>query len=235
MASKANVQATVDGIFLAAMKLFRENGYKSTNIRQIAEEAGVSLGLVNHYFGSKQALGYSVLETLIRYVVMNYNGPENPDPMDLLLTDAVETRAVNQYLSNGPFRRFYLDTLQEDIFFSYVEKRPEFLLERLQDRFHFTISRDMAMLYSRCIPFMVEKTLVLKKEEGLFAGISQEEIPYLIFISSYTGRLPQEVLDDCDRKARVIAAEMTEKLLPSPDQDTLRSLGLLPVQVPEKK
>lgn len=235
MVSKDSAQSTVDEIFLASMDLFRENGYNSTNIRQISKQAGVSLGLVNHYFGSKQALGYTVLETLIRYVIIHAEEVLGPEPRDLLLVDAVETRAVNQFLSQGPFRKFYLDVLREDIFFTYVEQRPEFLLEKLQNTYHFSVSRDIALLYSRYIPFMVEKTLELKKEEGLFQSISYDEIPYLIFISSYTGRVPQEVLDDCDRKARVLAAEIVSALPPVPTSDTLRQLELLPVRMAETK
>ena len=44
-------------IFISAMDLFRKNGYSNTNVRQIAEQANLSLGLVNHYFESKRNLG----------------------------------------------------------------------------------------------------------------------------------------------------------------------------------
>jgi AcrR family transcriptional regulator len=40
----------------AALRLFAEQGYKRTTIRGIATAAGVSLGLVRHHFGSKEAL-----------------------------------------------------------------------------------------------------------------------------------------------------------------------------------
>ena len=227
MASKNGVQTSIDSIFLAAMDLFRENGYIKTNIRQISERAGVSLGLVNHYFGSKRDLGYAVLETLIKYVMLHteeYLG----DRKDPLLTDATETRAVNLYLMSGPFRQFYMDTLEEDIFFSYLEHRPDYLVEQLQDVYGYTISHDMALLYSRYIPYMVEKTLVLKKNEGLFPSIDDEEIPYRIFISTYAGLVPQQVLAETDRCARALAPQIVKDLLPSPDYQALVSNGLLP-------
>lgn len=227
MASKNGVQASIDSIFLAALALFRENGYLKTNIRQISERAGVSLGLVNHYFGSKRDLGYAVLETLIKYVMLHteeYLG----DRKDPLLTDATETRAVNLYLMSGPFRQFYMDTLEEDIFFSYLEHRPDYLVEQLQDVYGYTISHDMALLYSRYIPYMVEKTLVLKKNEGLFPSIDGEEIPYRIFISTYVGLVPQHVLAEADRQSRILAPEIVKDLLPCPDQEALISNGLLP-------
>lgn len=230
MASKAGVQSSITSIFLSAMDLFRENGFTKTSVRQIAERANVSLGLVNHYFGSKRDLGYLVLETLIKYVVIHTE--THPLCQDnLLLLDAAETRAVNLFLTNGPFRQFYLDTLEEDIFFSYLEHQPISLLETLQDTYGYTISHDMAVLYSRYIPYMVEKTLVLKKDEGRFPSISNEEIPYHIFASNYAGQLPQQLLIDVDRQARVIAPEVVTKLPPVPDEKKLTDIGLLPLQL----
>ena len=54
-------------IICAAMALFRENGYRDTSVRQIAEKADVALGMVNHYFGSKETLGAQVLSLLDTY------------------------------------------------------------------------------------------------------------------------------------------------------------------------
>lgn len=40
----------------AGVELFGANGFDATTIRQIAAHAGVSVGLVNHHFGSKDGL-----------------------------------------------------------------------------------------------------------------------------------------------------------------------------------
>jgi len=40
----------------AALRLFAERGIEGATIRDIAKEAGVSLGLIRHHFGSKEAL-----------------------------------------------------------------------------------------------------------------------------------------------------------------------------------
>ncbi len=241
MASKSGTQTTIDSIFLASMDLFRENGYIGTSIRQIAERAGVSLGLVNHYFGSKQELGVSVLETLMKYAVINVTNTRQEEA-DLLFLDALETRVVNLYLYHGPFRQFYLDSLEKDLFFSCLEKQQGVflgylssehvaLLELLQETYHYTVTKDMVLLYSRYIPYMVEKTLVLKKRQGLFSGISEEEIPYQIFQSSYSGRIPQDILIDADRRARLAASDLVAQLPPYPDRETLERFSLLPLQL----
>lgn len=59
----------------AARKVFLEQGYEGAKIRQIADEAGVNLAMVNYYFRSKDQLFKSIyLETfrefLGRMVVM---------------------------------------------------------------------------------------------------------------------------------------------------------------------
>ena len=43
-------------ILEAARKLFTEKGYDATKTRDIAEEAGINLALLNYYFRSKEKL-----------------------------------------------------------------------------------------------------------------------------------------------------------------------------------
>jgi AcrR family transcriptional regulator len=55
-------QATRTAIVEAAMTCFAQNGYAHTSIRQIATQAGISSGLMYHYFESKEALLEAVFE-----------------------------------------------------------------------------------------------------------------------------------------------------------------------------
>lgn len=50
-------------ILIVAEKLFAENGFDGTSVRQIAREAGVNGAMISYYFGSKERL----LETLLIY------------------------------------------------------------------------------------------------------------------------------------------------------------------------
>lgn len=52
----------------AALALFGEQGYDATTIRQIAQRAGVSLGLVNHHFGSKEGLRDACNEWIMAFI-----------------------------------------------------------------------------------------------------------------------------------------------------------------------
>jgi len=49
-------QQSMDVIMQAALELFGHNGYHSTSISKIAQEAGVSKGLIYNYFESKEDL-----------------------------------------------------------------------------------------------------------------------------------------------------------------------------------
>jgi TetR/AcrR family transcriptional regulator, cholesterol catabolism regulator len=66
----------------AAIKLFGERGYHSTTIRDIAERAGVSIGLLYHYFEQKEDLLFmaliEVLESYRRQIPLALEGVKDP-------------------------------------------------------------------------------------------------------------------------------------------------------------
>ena len=49
-------------IIQAAEKLFAEQGFKGTSVRDIAETAGINLAMVSYYFGSKEKLFEAMFE-----------------------------------------------------------------------------------------------------------------------------------------------------------------------------
>lgn len=59
-------QDTEQKIKEAARKVFLEQGYEGAKIRQIAEEAGVNLAMVNYYFRSKDLLFRSIYQDTLR-------------------------------------------------------------------------------------------------------------------------------------------------------------------------
>ncbi|WP_171020045.1 TetR family transcriptional regulator [Hydrogenophaga sp. 2FB] len=75
---------TQELILDAAEQLFAAQGYGGTSIRQIAEAAGVNLGMFHYYWGSKQVLCRAVLERRL--------GPIMAERM-ARLSAAVETNA----------------------------------------------------------------------------------------------------------------------------------------------
>lgn len=69
-------QATQDRILDTAERLFGQQGFPCTSLRQITEEANVNLAAVNYHFGSKEDLYKSVLIRRIQ--------PVNAERMKLL-------------------------------------------------------------------------------------------------------------------------------------------------------
>ncbi len=64
---KRDSSATRDAIALAARNQFAEHGYDAAGLRQIADEAGVNVALINRYFGSKEGLFKEVIIPTLRY------------------------------------------------------------------------------------------------------------------------------------------------------------------------
>jgi AcrR family transcriptional regulator len=61
-------------ILACARRLFSERSYDSVSTTEIANEAGVARGLLNHYFGTKRELYLEVVRQLVRL-------PSNPVPL----------------------------------------------------------------------------------------------------------------------------------------------------------
>ena len=53
-------------ILRAARRLFSERGYSAVSTTEIAAEAGVARGLLNHYFGTKRGLYLEVVREMLR-------------------------------------------------------------------------------------------------------------------------------------------------------------------------
>ena len=63
-----------------ALRLFFRKGYDATAIRDIAKEAGVSLGLLYNYFESKEALLREIFHRKNRYIDASPSVPRSDSP-----------------------------------------------------------------------------------------------------------------------------------------------------------
>lgn len=70
-----------------AMRLFAEQGFDSVTVRDIAAEADVSVGLINHHFGSKDGLREAVDRKFIEQFAEVLSNP--PEAADRLRMDDV--------------------------------------------------------------------------------------------------------------------------------------------------
>ncbi|ALS28419.1 TetR family transcriptional regulator [Paenibacillus cisolokensis] len=58
-------------ILLAAKKLFAQNGFDGTSVRQVCDEAGANVALVSYYFGGKENMLYAVFQTFIPFHLLH--------------------------------------------------------------------------------------------------------------------------------------------------------------------
>lgn len=59
-------------ILQAALAAFAKHGFESTNLRQIATEAGIDVALISHQFGSKQGLWMAVVDNIAERTVPEF-------------------------------------------------------------------------------------------------------------------------------------------------------------------
>lgn len=73
-------------ILAAGRRLFSERGFSSVSTTEIAAEAGVARGLLNHYFGTKRGLYLEVVREMVRFrsqpVPEYVNGATPQDRLD---------------------------------------------------------------------------------------------------------------------------------------------------------
>ena len=154
-ARRGTPEQRICNILKTALGLFRERGFAGTGIRQLAGQAGVSLGLMNHYFGSKEHLGAQCLRAIDSYAAGRV-----PDAVSFvqnpILYDLVEVQVLFHYMW-GNYRQFYLDSLELDFFFKYLSIRPPILIEELKKHYPIEAGEDEILLYSRYMPYMLEK------------------------------------------------------------------------------
>lgn len=207
-------------ILTAALELFRQNGFQNTSVRQIAERAGAALGMVNHYFASKEYLGAQVLSLLDTYA----NSPLSKwvtFQEDPILYDLAAVRVFFRFLQEHGYWEFYLDSLRKDFFFNHLFNRPMVLISALQEIYHFTATEDDCLLYSKYLPYMMEKTVILKKADGLFPTISYEEIPYLICQTAMNHFIPEADIRLRDDQSKGVAEEICRTLQDCPPEEMI--------------
>lgn len=162
-------------IMLTAARLFIEQGYENTGMRQIAEEAGVSLSLANYHFGSKREIGKKLILWHLRAVQPHVYEVTSHD--ERLFSSTL--LRVNYVLMNQPhLRRFYEDTLLNDI---YLEAVTGGNVEKEKQR-SLTTQQMLWVLSDSYIPASIERAMVTCP----FADMLGMDVPeYIMRHSAY--------------------------------------------------
>jgi AcrR family transcriptional regulator len=105
--------STEEKIKAAARKIFTQKGFAATRTRDIAEEAGINLALLNYYFRSKEKLFEMVMRENIHLflgaILEKINS--NPRPFEEQL-DIIVSSYIDMLLENPNLPFFVLNLLQ---------------------------------------------------------------------------------------------------------------------------
>jgi AcrR family transcriptional regulator len=105
-----------DRIINASLKIFASCGYKRASTDEIVKEAGISKGLLFHYFISKQGLYTFIYEYSAQYMELEYMRCIGESECDFFVLQQQLERAKLQIMRNYPCMNQFLNSafLEED-------------------------------------------------------------------------------------------------------------------------
>lgn len=197
-------------ILYCSNRLFITRGYEATTMRQIAEAAGVSLGLATYHFKSKRQIAVKVMESYLIYLKRQLarcvSIEEEP-----LLHSASMVRLCIDFFTLFSCKRFYLECLQNEIYAESIGKLGNQGLGMIARTHAVDVSPDLLLLFDNFIPPNVERILLLEKEKGNFSGISFDEIPDIVFSVSVERYLDKKTIQQAaDQSRRVVESVLKQ-------------------------
>ncbi len=115
-----------DAIINAALKVFGENGYKRASTDVIVKEAGISKGLLFHYFISKQGLYSFIYDYSIRFMSLEMTQTVKKTEEDFFELQKQIELSKTKVMKNYPHMQQFLEGIR-------FEKNPE-ALEAIADK-----------------------------------------------------------------------------------------------------
>ncbi|HKM20722.1 MAG TPA: TetR/AcrR family transcriptional regulator [Lachnospiraceae bacterium] len=109
-----------DAIINAALQAFGENGYKRASTDVIVKQAGISKGLLFHYFISKQGLYSFIYDYSVRFMTLEMTQTVKTGESDFFELIKQMEQAKTRVMKNYPYMEKFLDSIK-------FEKHPEAL------------------------------------------------------------------------------------------------------------
>ncbi len=104
-----------DRMINAALKVFAQNGYRHASTDEIVKEAGVSKGLLFHYFSNKLGLYQFVYDYSVRYMALELSTQTSARTTDLFeILKQIQTARLNAVKGYPYMQRFLDRSLLED-------------------------------------------------------------------------------------------------------------------------
>lgn len=104
-----------DRMINAALKAFAINGYKRASTDEIVKDAGISKGLLFHYFDTKLGLYEFVYDYSVRYIIMEMSAAISQKETDFYTLYEQKELCKIQALKNYPYMQQMINrSMQED-------------------------------------------------------------------------------------------------------------------------
>lgn len=97
-----------DRMINAALKLFAENGYRRASTDDMVKEAGISKGLLFHYFGSKLGLYEFVYDYSVKFLTMELSSVLHQEETDFFVLRGQIEQAKAGVMKNFPYVQLFL-------------------------------------------------------------------------------------------------------------------------------
>ena len=216
-------QLTMARIIDAAITVFREKGFEGANITDITGAAGVATGSLNNCFGNKERLGAYVTLAMLMHTTPPTRSAVSFDDDPILFALAAVSTYHRFMMETGGYRHFFLDSLKYDFVFNYLSGIPNNLAIDLIRHYDRDIDPDTLTLRSQYLPYMLGRTLILKKEEGHFNDISAAEIAFLVCQEALKEYVPEAEIRRCAPEGTRIAEAICERLPQRPSMETVEN------------
>ena len=104
-----------DRMINAALRVFAQNGYRHASTDVIVKEAGISKGLLFHYFTNKIGLFSFLFDYSVKYMIFEYERLISPSETDYFVIRKELERAKLNVLRSYPYLNEFIEkSLQEN-------------------------------------------------------------------------------------------------------------------------
>ena len=105
-----------DRMINGALEVFGKNGYRHASTDEMVQKAGISKGLLFHYFGSKLGLYEFAYDYSVRYILLELSSAVDDKETDFYKLFLQVTNAYAQALKTYPYMLQFMDkALTEDV------------------------------------------------------------------------------------------------------------------------
>ena len=114
-----------DRIINAGLKVFAKHGYRHATTDDIVKEAGISKGLLFHYFTNKVGVYIFLMDYSVRFLLLELSRTVKKDTDDFFeLYKQIENGKL-QVLKNYPYMQAFLDKAFEEVCIEALEECEE--------------------------------------------------------------------------------------------------------------